>query len=48
MLVVLTTATLLTISVANACQEIKEFGCKPFVNCMPCEGGWCWIKGKKK
>ena len=31
-----------------------EFGCDPYVNCMPCEvlkgkgyGGWCWIDNKK-
>jgi len=33
----------------------EDFGCKPYVNCMPCEvlrdaegelqsGGWCWIR----
>lgn len=27
--------------------ELVEFGCKPFVNCMPCHGGWCKIRGKK-
>ena len=40
------------------CQELKEFGCTPLVNCMPCEvvrdkdreirqGGWCYIRGVK-
>lgn len=34
------------------CEEIKEFGCQPYVDCMPCSvlknkpnvKGWCWIK----
>lgn len=25
-------------------KEPCEFGCKPWVDCMPCEGGWCYIE----
>ena len=27
--------------------EACEFGCKPFVDCMPVPGGWDYIRGKK-
>ena len=30
-----------------ACEEVKEFGCEPFVNCWPVSGGWNWIGEKK-
>lgn len=26
------------------CIELKEFGCEPWVTCMPVEGGWKYIR----
>ena len=29
----------------EACEEPEpEFGCKPWVTCMPVDGGWKWIR----
>lgn len=29
------------------CIKVIEFGCKPFVDCMPTAGGYNYIKSKK-
>jgi len=39
----LITSLLLISSDIVAC----EFGCRPYVDCMPCEGGWCYINNSK-
>lgn len=35
------------VSLPPPCTESTEFGCEPFVDCMPTKGGWNYIKSKK-
>jgi hypothetical protein len=32
---------------AEACEVDNSFGCVVWKECYPCEGGYCWIRGKK-
>ena len=35
-----------SIAPAEACED--TFGCTVWVTCMPCEGGWCYVKTKAR
>ena len=32
---------------AYGCEKDNSFGCVVWVDCAPCEGGYCWIGEKK-
>jgi hypothetical protein len=34
-------------SKAEACERDNSFGCELWVDCYVCDGGYCWIRGKK-